>query len=157
MYDEKWQRWISASINTYFKTAIEARGYDVFLEGDTRNTQSWDDFVEVRVDGPYHTQIARNDYLLKVEVNLLVQSAITPTKGLYVPEDIVGIVTALMVQSIPVYKKVDAPMERLGCLIVDDAGSRDIVRVSNFGQIETDVKIRQFTVECHYKIELEGI
>lgn len=156
MFDEKWQLWITASLNKYFKEGLAARGIIAHVEGDEMDTSALGDFVEVRIDGPYFRERARHDFLVKVEVNLLVQSTIEVSKNLYTPQVMSGIASALMARAIPIQKYPDSS-DYLGCLRIDDDRPRDICRVSDFGQIETDTPIRQFTIECHYKMELRGI
>ncbi len=61
--------------------------------------------------------------------------------------------------TVPVYKYgngVGDDETQIGCLDLYTDKPRDRIMVHDFGQVETDVKLQQATVEGQYKIELEG-
>jgi hypothetical protein len=137
---------------------LTAAGIDNFIEGTSNRDLSKASYVEIRVDGPYFTERSKDDFLLTLEVNLLVQTVIDPSKNLYEHSATCGVCSGAMT-TIPVYKlgnEVGDDLSQIGCLEREDEKPRDHVKVNNFGQIETDVKLQQSTVEAHYKIELEG-
>ena len=50
-----WGRWIYASVCDHFETYRDT--LHMFLEGQHRETDELQQFFELRVDGPYYTQI----------------------------------------------------------------------------------------------------
>ena len=158
MFNENWPRWFSASVNKHFST-LTVEGIPVFYEGQVRQTADDDDFIEVRMDGPYWRETTKNQFTLQIEVNVLIQHAISPKKNLYRPRTIDGKVGAYM-SDISVYKLGDEDGDdatKVGCLrLISNPASRDWTKHNEFGQIETKTPLRQLTVEAHYEIELEG-
>ena len=67
-----WPRWIFASVCTHF----DARkgDYNLFIEGQFRNMQPPKDFFELRMDGPFITEVSHNFYKLYIEINVLIHS-----------------------------------------------------------------------------------
>jgi hypothetical protein len=138
---------------------MTVEGIQVFLEGQIRQTSDWDDFIEVRMDGPYWREETKNTFTLRVEVNILTQVAILPEKNLYTAPTIDGIVAEYLT-TIPVYKLGDEAGDdgtQIGCLdLVRNPASRDWSKRNEFGQVETKTPLRQTTTEAHYEIELKG-
>lgn len=159
MFNENWPRWLVASVNKHF-SQLEDEDIKVFYEGQVRQTADWDDFVEVRVDGPYWRQTTRNNYIVRIEVNILIQHSISPAKNLYTITTINGKVGRCM-STIPVYKlgsETGDDGTQIGCLeLVSNPASRDWTRHNEFGQIETKTSLRQESVEGHFQIELTGV
>lgn len=130
----------------------------IFIEGTSSRDLEESEYVEIRVDGPYSDERTKNDYKLTLEVNLLIQTIINPAVNIYRHAEIQGACMGAM-SVIPVYKlgnEVADDLTQIGCLELNTDEPRDHVMSHNFGQIETDIKLQQATVEGHYKIELEG-
>lgn len=159
MYNRNWPRWFVASVNKHFKQMDPVEGVPVFVEGQVRQTSDWDDFIEVRMDGPYWKETTRNKYTLYIEVNILCQVNITPDKNLYTAPTIDGIVAEYLT-TIPVYRLGNEAGDdgvQIGCLeLVRNPALRDWNKRNEFGQVETKTPLRQTTTEAHYEIELEG-
>jgi hypothetical protein len=157
-YNESWNKWIVASIVKHFKAVLDAASIDNFIEGMSNRDLTKSEYVEIRVDGPYADERSKNDFILRVEVNLLVQTIVNPAKNLYRHAELQGICMGAFI-TIPVYKlgnEVEDDKTQFGCLQLNTDEPRDHVMAHNFGQVETDVKLQQASVEGHYKIELEG-
>lgn len=154
MFNHNWPRWIAASVHKHFRT--EVVGLHLFIEGQDRNTNTQKDYAELRVDGPYSHEDAKDQWVFDVEVNSLVCS---------IPDEMdthriyknVGIMAAAMKPVIKVYKFGDGPddnpAELLGCLFIKQSFNQTIF-ISHFGQIDPKVELLQSTVEAHYKMEL---
>lgn len=159
MFNENWPRWLSASVNKHFKQ-LECTGIPVFCEGEVRQTSDWDDFIEVRMDGPYWKEDTRDDFLLQIEVNILTQHTINADKNLYEALKTDGKVASLLA-TIPVYKlgnEEDDDGSQIGCLKwYRNPLPRDWARHSEFGQVNPKTNLRQRSVEAHYEIELKGV
>jgi len=157
-YNANWNKWIVASVIKHFKAILDAASVDNFIEGTSTRDLTKAEYVEIRVDGPYSDERTKNDFKLTLEVNLLIQTIITPSINIYRHAELQGLCMQSMV-TIPVYKlgnEVADDKSQLGCLELNTDEPRDHVMSHNFGQIETDIKLQQATVEGHYKIELEG-
>ena len=157
-YNPSWNKWIVASVIKHFKAVLDAASIDNFIEGTSSRDLTKSEYVEIRVDGPYADERSKDDFILRLEVNLLIQTIINPSKNIYRHAEVQGICMGA-VTTIPVYKlgnDVADDKSQIGCLTVNTDEPRDHVTAHNFGQIETDVKLQQATVEGHYKIELEG-
>ncbi len=157
-YNANWNKWIVASVVKHFRAALVAASIENFIEGESDRDVTQSEYVEVRIDGPYSDERSKNDFKLTLEVNLLVQTVIAPSKNLYRHAELQGVCMAAMT-TIPVYKlgpEVTDDLSQIGCLDLNTDEPRDHVKAHNFGQVETDIKLQQATVEGHYKIELEG-
>lgn len=130
----------------------------IFIEGTSSRDLSKSEYIEIRVDGPYVDERTKDDFMLKLEVNLLIQTIINPQKNIYRHAEMEGVCVSAMI-TIPIYKlgsEAADDQSQIGCLDLNTDEPRDHIMVHNFGQIETDIKLQQATVEGHYKIELEG-
>ncbi len=157
-YNVSWNKWITASIIDHFKTTLVANGLSVFVEGSHTRDLTNTEYVEIRVNGPVSDEHTKDDFSLKMHVNLLIQVIIDPTVNLYRNEEVKGYCVAAMV-TIPVYKYGSAAgddQSHIGCLTIVSEKPRERIQVDDFGQVETDIPLRQATVGAHYKIELEG-
>lgn len=157
-YNQNWNKWIVASVIKHFKAKLDAASVTNFIEGTSSRELDNSEYVEIRVDGPYADERSKNDFILRLEVNLLVQTVIDPTINIYRHAELQGICMSAMT-IIPVYKlgpEVGDDLSQIGCLELNTDEPRDHITAHNFGQIETDIKLQQATVEGHYKIELEG-
>jgi hypothetical protein len=153
MYNPNWNRWIRASVNKHFATALTT--YNPIIEGVKRTDLSNTDICEIRMDGPYTQEISRNIFDITIEVNILIQTAITRSTNLYRHETTLGDVNAAFV-SIDVFKLGDESGDdgsQIGCLTRKDSPQYPI-RTSDFGQIESSLLLRQATVEARYNITL---
>lgn len=159
-YNNSWNKWIFASFAKHMKAALDDVSLENFIEGQSTRDLTAEEYVEIRIDGPYYRPHTKNDYDLQFEVNLLVQTVIEPDRNLYRHQEILGVCAQAMATRVPLYKL--GPDEaddqtKIGCATLDTQKSpRDLIKVSNFGQIEASVKLQQATVEGKYKVELTG-
>lgn len=159
MFNRNWPRWLSASVNKHF-SALTLEDIPVFVEGQVRQTADLDDFVEIRMDGPFWRETTKNQFILRIEVNVLLQTTISPSKNLYTAHTLDGIIGEYM-STISVYKLGDEDGDdetKIGCLsLIANPASRDWTKHNEFGQIEPKTSLRQKSVEAHYQIELTGV
>ena len=152
--NEHWARWIFASISDHFNTR---RGtMDMFIEGQHRDTRTKKDFFELRMDGPYYTEISKQNFKIYIEINALLQSSADDNNyhRIWTNLGLVG----TMFTDIPIYKYgsgIDDDQSYLGCLkLIQNARGRDNIQSSYFGRIEPSTPIYQATVEGHYDMTL---
>lgn len=155
-----WPRWIFASVSKHFADAASVAGVPLFIEGQHRDTLELKDFFEMRMDGPTLREVSKGCWVLRIEINILVQSAMDDSNYHRIHQD-VGIVSAAFEKSIGVYKKGrndPDPDDQsfLGCLkLIQNASTRDFLEINHFGQIDTKTKLIQATVEGHYNMLLQ--
>lgn len=153
--NENWPRWFKASVSKYF--VENSGGAITYVEGDERDTPQPDDFAEFRMDGPWITSLDGKEYHVRVEVNILVQTAMDG-KDAYKHERTIGKVLAAFADSIQVFKLglgVDDDQSAFACLgIVQD--KLNSLRVNNMGRIDPDYRLSQATIEATYETYLEA-
>jgi len=150
-----WYRWISASINKHFD-GFKAT-YELYIEGDERDTDDLANFAELRTDGPFITQPCKGVKYLDMEINLLIQSVMDP-EDLYAGVRTVGQFATGFTQVIKVFKLGDGVQDDgslLGCLRTRAKRYEDTIDIGNFGIVHQDVKLTQYTIEGHYRLELQ--
>lgn len=152
----RWPRWFAASINKHF----DARKGTVplFIEGQHAHKNNEPEWVELRVDGPYLTEVSHHYWHIFYEVNVLVSATINDV-DMYNEEDVIGQVLTMFTQAIQISKYgTDAIIDDgsvIGCLTrMDDIKKRRRTQVSRFGQIKPEVKLKQTVVEGHYEMFL---
>ena len=154
--NKNWPRWIFASISQHFTD--EKQGLDLFIEGQHRDTRDKKDFLELRMDGPYITEISHNYFRIYIEVNVLVQSTKDQDSYHRIHAN-VGIAAAAFWNGIKVFRYgngIDDDDSYLGCLqLVTDARGKERIQISHFGQIEPKTRLMQSTVEGHYEMFLQ--
>jgi len=148
---EYWPRWIAASINKHFDARKGT--LPLFIEGMHRATRTEKDFLELRHDGPYLTELSKGVWRVYTEVNILIQSAMDDENIYRVYVDVGRAVQACT--AIPIYKYGSGVMDDgtlLGCLkVVADSRGKERIQVNHFGQIGKDTRLIQATVEVHYE------
>ena len=148
-----WVRWIYASINKHFDN--HKGDLPIYIEGDERTQNDREDFVELRIDGPFIKTPHKGLRYLDVEINLLIQSVLDP-KDLYKVQRVTGIFSHAFTNLIEVYKYGNGPIDDntlLGCF----HAQRDLkegIAINYFGIIRQDTRITQATIEGHYRLEL---
>ena len=152
--DKSWPRWITASVMQHISALAIADGYEVFIEGDTRIEKARN-FIELRLDGPYFKQQTKGRWMIKIEVNILIQQEIDST-NLYTIKDVQGAICSYLTDIILYEYGGIGDSSSFGCLqSLNRQDNHDHLIISNFGRIEPDANIEQSTVECHYETYLE--
>lgn len=155
-----WPRWIFATVSKHFTDAAAVANLPMFIEGQHRNTRKLKDFFELRMDGPTLREVSKGCWVLRIEVNILVQSTMNDSNYHRIHQN-VGILSAAFVKSIAVFKlgKDDPDPDDqtfLGCLnLLQNRESQDFLEINHFGQIEVNTKLVQASVEGHYSMLLQ--
>lgn len=155
--NKNWSRWVHASIGYHFQTRFLAESLPLFIEGQHRDTNSEADFAELRIDGPRLTEVSKDCWLFRVEVNVLLTSVMNDSNYHRIQQSI-GIAHNAYTQ-ISVYRYGTGPDDDqsfVGCLqLLQNLHHRDWLETNQFGQIDIKTHILQATVEGHYKMLLQ--
>lgn len=157
MMNPNWNRWIFASVSNFFDSLKGS--LDMYVEGtDKAGRRQEKDYIEFRLNGPYSTEISRDEWKLVFDVNILVCS-IKDTKDIHRIYRNAGIVTSMFRGEIPIYKMGDGPEDNaavlLGCAVLETEGRGGGIYVDHYGQIDPVLPVLQATVEAGYKMYLE--
>jgi hypothetical protein len=147
-------RWLFASVANHFDE--NRQGLSMFVEGQHRATRTLKDFIELRFDGPYLTELSKGYWKVYVEINVLVQSAMDDENFHRIHTNVGKVAVAF--SDIGVYKYGTGPdddQSLLGCLkLVADARGKERIQISHFGKIAPHTEVLQATVEGHYEMRL---
>lgn len=147
------QRWVKASMIKQLKDLL--KGKPTFIEGMDRQTSKVPNHFEVRLDGPYFKACgSRGEWRAFIEVNILVNTT-RDEKNIYLQDNMKGIATAALSQSFCIYKTGNVGKEDgddgtlFGHMLLD---TKDEIKVSEFGMIDTNTEVFQAVVEAHYEM-----
>lgn len=150
-----WPRWIFASISKHIDN--QKGSLPLYIEGQERNTKIDTSLLELRVDGPYFTELSKGSYLVEVDVSILVQ-VLKDAKDAHLMQKTVGTV-ATMLTDIQVFMYgsgiQDSPTTSLGCLQLLQDG-RDRTAIHHYGQMDPSVRLMQASVDAKYKMYLDN-
>jgi hypothetical protein len=154
-FDENWIRWVVISYAKHVD--LLRRDVPFYLEGfapnpnDIKNKES---YFELRIDGPYSKEMAKNQWNMYFEVNVLIAVHQDDNKS-YRMQEMVGIANTFFTDaSVMVRKYGTGPQddqELLGFLQLN----REKVKSSMFGKIRPDMRLMQATVEGHYDLYMD--
>jgi len=153
--NSNWDRWIFASVSQHFE---DRRGtVPMYIEGMHRDTNELEEFIELRIDGPWFTEISKNCWYIYVEINVLCQ-AVKNNQDFHRMRKLAGLVSNIFERCIRVYRYGNNPQDDqsvVGSLQrIDDHRGKERIQISHFGQIEPKMKLEQSTVETHYSMKL---
>lgn len=149
-------RWIFASVSKHFD---DHRGTTpLFVEGMLRQTNKLAEFMELRIDGPYYTEISKGLWKVYIEINILIQAAMNQ-QNFHRMRQLTGNVMAIFEPCIPVYKygteSYDDSSLVGGLQRMDEEAGRNNMQVSQFGQVDPVNQLEQASVEAHYVVLVE--
>lgn len=153
-------RWMQRSMRVHFDTylALTASGFNVFYDGQNRDTNKYTEYFEFRIDGPRIGHIQKGFRTFTCEVNVL--CTVQPTKSLDTMARMTGIATSAFTNAIEWkrYGKVAESVlndgSSIGCaLLQTDRGSA--VKTNNFGVIGPKQNIEQSAVHGIYMLQVE--
>ena len=154
--NQNWSRWIFASVGNHFDNLRQ--GIPLYIEGQPRiiDRDNAKAIFELRVDGPYFTEVSRKYWDIYIEINVLIQSVKTDT-DFHRIRRLTGIVESAFID-IMSYRYgdgVDDDDSYLGCLrLIQNLSSSEKIQTSHFGQLDPATNLEQSTVEGHYKMTL---
>lgn len=150
------KRWIVASFIKEFKPLCE-QGFEFFVEGDDRLTSKNPKHFELRIDGPYfRNNGSRGETCSYIEVNLLGNST-RNQDNFYERHNLQGFMTWLLNRDVCIYRtgnegKVEADDNTVvGTMQLLPA---DMIKVSDFGMVDTNTEVYQSVAEAHYEMFL---
>lgn len=152
--NKNWPRWFFSSVSKHFYSRRNT--IPMFIEGQYRQQDEETKLLELRMDGPYFTEISRGLFRCFVEINVLAQASQSDS-DFHIIHDLVGIAAAAFTDGIQIFKygptsNPDNDGSLLVCLSrIDDARGKERVQISHFGKIETQTPVIQATVEGHYE------
>ena len=150
-FDETWNRWVKVSVANHFKT-LESDTF-FFVEGFERDTNGEQDWIEVRLDGPYVTELTKDRWKLYIEVNIICCVA-ENNNNAYRMDEITGLVVKRMLDCISVHQGLVSPV-LIGCLDLVPFNARQKILVNNFGKLRPDTRFIQSSVEGHYQMFID--
>jgi hypothetical protein len=150
-------RWIFASIGNHFSTKKDAT-LTLYIEGMHRVDLNQEEFIELRSDGPYYTEVSKGYWKVYVEINVLAQCAKNNT-NFHRMRQLTGTIMSLFEPCIEVFKfgtGTDDTQESVGVLRrMDQETGRNNMQVNHFGQVDPTTQLEQATVESHYVMFVE--
>jgi hypothetical protein len=157
--NKNWPRWIFASVAKHFTDAAAAASLPMYVESAPTDEQKRKapDWSELRIDGPSFSGQGKDQWGAMIEVNVVVSSAKNEKNNYRILQNI-GVVCEAFAVTIPILKLGDGPDDDqsfITCLQLLSS-NKEIVKVSNFGQITPSLQLLQSTVEGHYHANLEG-
>lgn len=146
-----WARWIYASLTQHFSDEFGADGLNLFIEGTDRDVNALgQEHVEVRIDGPRFRLLQGNEYKIWAAVNILFSVAMDDN-DFHRKHRIAGCIVEAFKTTIRLFKYGDGEEDdssEFGCTVLQDRPTG--VQVNHFGQVETELRLEQGTVEGHY-------
>ncbi len=143
-----WPRWAFASITKHFNDAAVLFDIPMFIEGTHRFTKSDKKYIEIRIDGPNIVEVSKNYFRFDIHINVL-WAFNQDNEDFHEPQRIIGMLAVAM-DDICVY--------RYGSAVFDDSSVLGTLQLkqgaisNNFGQVRSDVKLIQGTVEGTYRM-----
>lgn len=155
--NKHWPRWIFASVSKHFKDRLTST--KLYIEGQHRDVKIPETLFELRVDGPYLTEISKDLWHAYTEISVLVQ-VLKNDKNYHTIHSLCGEASAAM-DTIELRKYGNGPDDDatfvIGCMrLVQSRDKRERVQINHFGQIETSTPLMQASVEAHFQIELDA-
>lgn len=145
--------WVKASILKHFHDTLS--GIAIYAEGQERLTNKEAEYVEVRLTGPSLNPEPSNTWSGTIDINLLLSSTMDRAK-LYKQEVLIGkVVEAFVDIAIYKYGTPESDGSFVTCISLDK-GRHEVIRVSQFGLVDSKYQIEQATVSATYRLDLEG-
>ncbi len=145
-------KWVFLSAAKHFTSSIS--GITTFVESTERLWKDDSSWIEIRIDGPYISEICKDVFKISSEINLLVATQIDPSNPVGHVINTGKAVNAF--RDFIIYRygdDSDDDGEMLGSFFLKPGKDlRDKVAVSNMGQINPDLKLLQTTVEGHFEM-----
>lgn len=142
-----WPRWIFASISKHFSDKAVIASLPIFIEGQTRAPSENNDYIEFRFDGPSMQEVSRNYWSIDVEVNIMIVSFINE-EDLHKIHRNIGLVCSFFT-CIPIMRYGDDRTSLVGIMDTVQEGRERLI-VTNYGQVQSDSRMLQATVEAMY-------
>ncbi len=151
--NKNWPRWIMASIAKHFSDSCAAIPLPLLVDGiDEREEEKLHfDHAELRITGPYISELSHNYYRLLVDVNILITELMDQVDA-YKLQTWCGAIALSMEGPINIYKygsETGDDSSWVFCLQLV-RNKIDPIRVLHFGQLGRTERIRQSMVDSHF-------
>lgn len=146
-------RHLHSSLALYIKPVSVAINIPLFVEGVDKEIASAfnQDSAVLRINGPVYSPFQGEDRY-QVEVFIMMTDLVRQTDNAYKLFTDTGKMAEALSNTIPINRHgIDGSL--IGCLI-QDRGSRDFVRVANYGIVEKDTRVRQMAVIAKYELSI---
>lgn len=147
------QRWVKASMVKQIKDLLG--GKNTFIEGMDRMTSKVANHFEVRLDGPYYKACgSRGEWRAFIELNILVNTT-RDEKNIFLQDNMKGVAVAALSRAFCIYRTGNEGKEDgddgtlFGHMMLD---TKDEIKASEFGMIDTNTEVFQAVVEAHYEM-----
>lgn len=154
-FNNNWPKWIKASAIKHFQTQMS--GVHLHIEGGERATNTLESYAEFRTVGPNSRQLQKNYWQLDFYVNILISDKMGGS-NFYRFDEAIGLAYAAFTD-FNIYKFGSGQNDDktfLNCALLDQDSLPDKIRLQQMGQLETDVKMQQATLEGHYYVKLRS-
>jgi hypothetical protein len=146
-------RWIKASFIKELRPRLE-QGFHLYIEGEDKLGEG-PNRIELRIDGPYNRQVGtRTEWCAFIEVNLLM-NATRDEGNIYTRDNIKGLMAELLTRDFCIYRTGNVgrvPEDNDTLLGVMQLLPAEMIKVSDFGQIEPNAEVYQAVAEAHYEM-----
>jgi len=154
-----WARWIFASVSKHFDD--NKQGIQLYLQGLSNDTRTAPEFFELRMDGPFMSEVSNKEWRISIELELLVQVK-KLTSNFHRIYTVTGIGIDIF-KTINIFKygnEIGDDDSHIGCLdlVSHPLGlRRNTVEVSYLGQVASNTEILEAAIVGHFKMFLTEI
>lgn len=153
--DENCPRWIMASVAKYFSDICVGIPLPLLVDGiDERTSEELHyDHAELRITGPYITELSKDYWRLLIDVNILLTELMV-RENVYDLQTWCGKIAAAMDGPINIYKyggETGDDSSYVFCLTPLN-GRIDPNRILHFGQLGRTDRIRQSMIDGHFVV-----
>lgn len=159
--DPNWDRWVWATMTKEFRKNFSPPTFtlmdvDLFVEGTGREKPDDAQLLEFRMDGPQQRKPSKNKFILEFEINILVRS-LMEHGNFHKMRSLLGAVRRWLAQDHCIFRYGSGIVDDdtlLGTLVLQNRSPLDQVRTNYFGQISSEYRIEEATVEGSFKMYL---
>lgn len=152
--NKHWPRWVFASFSKWF--ADNRQGVELFVEGEDRDTDGFENYFEFRMNGPVITEFS-GEWKLEAVINILIVSK-QNVRNIHTLHTNVGIAAAAFAKCIPMYKYGNTgahdDQTQFGVMQLTTYEGEQ-VKITHIGQVNPEVKAMQSMVQGYYCMRLE--
>jgi hypothetical protein len=150
--DPNLPKWVQASLCLIMKAVADDESVEFFSEGvDEETPKAFQrNSILLRINGPSILRSQSDSYSIQVQV--VVTDLVTPKKNSYEHFQRVGAIASKLEESLPINRHGDGGT-LVGCLS-PERGSREVVKIVHFGQVDDAVKVRQSAVLANFELHL---
>lgn len=150
--DQEFYTYVQASLAKYFQNIFVEKG-KLYLLGMVRPEEAT--LVNFGIEEYQSNECSKGEFEAYLSLSILVQTAFDAnilSKDLYVHQGNIGLISKSFLSSLPIYKYgVNGDGSFLGCIQqVVNAQGQGVV-ATDYGQLNSNIKVFQATVESRYR------